>query len=132
MASRQPEFAITVLDVNNLKEINDTLGRKAGDECICSACKVICKIFKRSPVYRIGGDELAVISVDEDYEYLNELIDIVSKHNEDAIVNGGIVIACGSAKCSTENSVEEVFNQADKRMYENKTYLRQFKNAAFT
>ena len=127
MAHRQPEFAITVLDVNNLKEINDTLGHKAGDECICLACKVICKIFKRSPVYRIGGDEFAVISVDEDYENLNELIDIVSKHNEDAIVNGGIVIACGYAKYVDENSVAEVFNKADKKMYENKTLLKQQK-----
>ena len=128
MARRQPEFAITVLDVNNLKEINDTLGHKAGDECICTACRVICKIFKRSPVYRIGGDEFAVISVDEDYENIDELIDTVAKHNEDAIVNGGVVIACGCAKYSDENSTSEVFNKADKNMYENKTYLKQQKN----
>ncbi len=128
MARRQSEFAITVLDVNNLKEINDTLGHKAGDECICTACRVICKIFKRSPVYRIGGDEFAVISVDEDYENIDELIDTVAKHNEDAVVNGGVVIACGCAKYTEENSMSEVFNKADKNMYENKTYLKQQKN----
>ncbi len=125
---RQPEFAIVVLDVNDLKKINDTLGHKAGDECICSACKIICSTFKRSPVYRVGGDEFVVISQDEDYSRSDELVELISKHNEDAICNGGIVIACGMAKFSNEENVVSVFTKADQNMYENKKLLKSKKN----
>lgn len=121
---RQPEFAIVVLDVNDLKKINDTKGHEAGDKCICDACDTICRIFKRSPVYRIGGDEFVVISQDEDYARSEKLIDIIARHNEDALYNGGVVIACGMAKYDQEDCVAAVFEIADKRMYENKKFLK--------
>jgi diguanylate cyclase (GGDEF)-like protein len=124
---RQPEFAIIVFDVNDLKFINDTQGHEAGDRCICAACQIICKTFKRSPVYRIGGDEFVVISQDEDYNRSDELIGIISRNNEEALSKGGIVIACGMARFSNEESVSEVFEIADKRMYENKHDLKKQK-----
>jgi diguanylate cyclase (GGDEF)-like protein len=124
---RQPEFAIVVLDVNDLKVINDTEGHEAGDKCICDACEIICRTFKRSPVYRIGGDEFVVISQDEDYNRSEELLGITSRNNEEALSKGGIVIACGMARFSNEESVSEVFEIADKRMYENKHNLKKQK-----
>ena len=124
---RQPEFAIVVLDVNDLKKINDTKGHEAGDKCICDACDIICRIFKRSPVYRVGGDEFVVISQDEDYARSEKLVDVIARHNEDALMNGGVVIACGMAKYDREDSVAAVFEIADKRMYENKKFLKNCK-----
>ena len=121
---RQPEFAIVVLDVNDLKRINDTEGHEAGDKCICDACEIICRTFKRSPVYRVGGDEFVVISQDEDYTRSEELVGLITQHNEDALSNGGLIIACGMAKYDKETSVAEVFEAADRRMYENKKYLK--------
>jgi len=121
---RQSEFAIVVLDVNDLKRINDTEGHEAGDRYICDACKIICKAFKCSPVYRVGGDEFVVISQDEDYARSDELVELIARHNENAILYGGVIIACGMAKFSNEDCVAEVFEIADKRMYENKKSLK--------
>ena len=121
---RQPEFAIVVLDVNDLKKINDTEGHEAGDKYICDACEIICRTFKRSPVYRVGGDEFVVISQDEDYARSEELVDIIAKHNGEAVSKGGVIIACGMAKYDKEDCVAEVFEAADKKMYENKKYLK--------
>ncbi|SFU57524.1 sensor domain-containing diguanylate cyclase [Butyrivibrio sp. M55] len=121
---RQPEFAIVVLDVNDLKKINDTEGHEAGDKYICDACDIICNIFKRSPVYRVGGDEFVVISQDEDYARSEELVDVIARHNKDALINGGVVVACGMAKFDQEDCVAAVFEIADKRMYENKKFLK--------
>lgn len=126
---RQPEFAIVVLDVNDLKKINDTQGHEAGDNCIRKACEIICQTFKRSPVYRVGGDEFVVISQDEDYARSEELVELIAKHNEETLLNGGLVIACGMAKHDKESSVAEVFEAADKKMYENKKYLKTRKEA---
>ncbi|ETP72989.1 diguanylate cyclase (GGDEF) domain-containing protein [Lachnospiraceae bacterium JC7] len=124
---RQPEFAIIVLDVNDLKTINDTLGHEAGDKCICEACDIICRTFKRSPVYRVGGDEFVVISQDEDYDRTDELIGLIARHNEEAIEKGGIIIACGMSRYDNDEDVITVFNRADKIMYDNKSYLKKRK-----
>ncbi|MBR3316575.1 MAG: diguanylate cyclase, partial [Atopobiaceae bacterium] len=62
------EFGLVICDVNGLKIINDTNGHQAGDEYIRQACKMVCDIFSHSPVYRIGGDEFAVILTGRDYK----------------------------------------------------------------
>ena len=120
----QNDFAITVFDINDLKTINDTEGHQAGDKYIRDACKIICDIFKHSQVFRIGGDEFAVISQNEDYEHIDALIQIVNAHNMKAFSSGGIVIACGMAKYENEQFVAPVFERADQNMYENKNELK--------
>lgn len=122
---RQAPFAITLFDVNDLKTVNDTKGHQAGDEYICGACMIICKRFKHSPVFRIGGDEFVAISEGEDYENLEELLKYFEEYNEEAKRTGGIVIACGSSKYDGEDTVAPVFQQADKNMYENKRRLKE-------
>ncbi len=119
------EFAIVILDLNDLKKINDTEGHKAGDEFIRGACKLICDIFKRSPVFRVGGDEFAVIVRGEDFDCLDELIGRIAEHNAQAVKTGGIVIACGSALHERDEAVARVFERADQRMYENKAALKE-------
>ena len=47
-SGQAPPFAVAVLDVNGLKQINDTYGHKAGDQQICSASQIICDCFQHS------------------------------------------------------------------------------------
>jgi diguanylate cyclase (GGDEF)-like protein len=118
------EFAVAILDVNNLKRVNDTQGHKAGDQLIRDACSIICKTFSHSPVFRVGGDEFAVISQGADYERMDELVKELSDHNMEAVRTGGVVIACGMAKYEGDAAVAQVFERADQRMYENKSELK--------
>ena len=122
--NRAPDFAITILDVNDLKKVNDTEGHKAGDQYLRDACKIICTTFKRSPVFRVGGDEFCVLSQRDDYERLDELIEQMNEHNLDATQNGGIVIALGAARYEHEDKVAPVYERADQNMYENKSELK--------
>ena len=122
---RGAEFAIVILDLNDLKRINDTEGHNVGDQYIRDAGKIICDTFKRSPVFRIGGDEFAVISQGNDYARIDELVGQVEAQNERAMQSGGIVIACGLAKFENEDSVAPVFERADRNMYENKSRLKE-------
>ena len=121
---RQPEFAIVIFDVNDLKKVNDTEGHKAGDQYLRNACKVVCGIFSHSPVYRVGGDEFAVIAQGDDYERIDELMGKMSDHNTAASRDGGIVVACGMARFDHDESVAPVFERADLSMYENKNALK--------
>ncbi len=120
----QPEFAVIVLDVNDLKKVNDTEGHQAGDQYLRDACKFICNIFKHSPVFRVGGDEFAVVSQGSDYLSIEELIGKVNDHNAKALRGGGIVIACGMAKFDHDDCVAAVYERADQNMYENKNILK--------
>ena len=125
--SRAPDFAIVILDVNDLKKVNDTEGHKAGDQFIRDACRIMCTTFKRSPVFRVGGDEFAVLCQGDDYNRLDELLQLMQEHNEDAIENGGIVIAMGSARYEQDTKVVQVYERADQSMYENKRHLKEKK-----
>ena len=64
---------ITIIDIDDLKIINDTLGHQAGDEYIRKACRMICDIFGHSPVYRIGGDEFVLLTSSGDRAYAEGL-----------------------------------------------------------
>ena len=121
---RQPPFAIVFVDVNDLKKINDTKGHQAGDRYLRDACSIICDVFSHSPVFRIGGDEFAVISQGSDYERMNELIGKISDHNAEAAKDGGVIVACGMARYENDECVASVFKRADDNMYQNKMKLK--------
>ena len=121
------EFAIVMCDLNDLKKINDTRGHKAGDKYIKDSCKMICRVFTHSPVFRIGGDEFVAVLVGEDYENREELLEGLRKQVLENIKNDDIiVVATGMADydSETDSRVTDVFERADKLMYENKRSLK--------
>ena len=118
------EFALVVFDVNGLKIVNDTMGHRAGDDLIRGACSIICGEFKHSPVFRVGGDEFAVIVTGEDYANIDALVKRIEEINLKNKENNGINVACGMARFNNERSVAEVFEKADSAMYENKRMLK--------
>ena len=125
--SRNSKFALVMLDCNNLKRINDQYGHEKGDLYLKTACDLICRVFTHSPVFRMGGDEFAVILQKDDYEARNDLLkrfDIYADQiNEDAREPWEEVhIAKGIAVYDPKQdmSVESVLQRADERMYADK------------
>lgn len=112
--------------MNGLKQINDTLGHKAGDDHIREASKLICDIFKHSPVFRIGGDEFTVILRGSDYDDREALCKTLSEQIEKNNETGGVVIACGISEFipGSDKAVSAVFERADELMYANKKQLK--------
>ena len=119
-------FAVAVFDVINLKEINNTLGHEAGDQCIRQACSLICNQFKRSPVFRIGGDEFAAILMGPDYLDREKLAESFSEQNRAHQESGGLMIAFGISEWSgnSAETIEKVFGRADAAMREDKKKRR--------
>ena len=120
--SVQPPFAIVMCDINGLKAVNDIYGHKAGDEYIRSASAIICNSFSHSPVFRIGGDEFAVILKGRDYDCREELLDNMMKVLEKNIKNGMILLAVGISDFDPDMDirVQDVFERSDRLMYEHK------------
>lgn len=116
------DFALVVCDLNDLKEINDTKGHSAGDQCIVEACRIICNIFKHSPVFRIGGDEFVAIMRGQDYEKRMELLKEMEETNQNNAAEQKVTVACGMSEYvrGKDHTVSEVFDRADREMYANK------------
>ena len=124
-------FAVAVMDVNFLKQINDAYGHQAGDDLLLSASRVICHIFDHSPVCRIGGDEFIAILEGSDYENREVLREQFEEVMQSAtFLSEGrelpLSIALGICKFSVgkHRSFEEVFHEADEAMYQNKAAVK--------
>ncbi len=134
MRSGRPEFAIIVLDINGLKQVNDNFGHDFGDMLIIEACKLICRSFKRSPVYRIGRDEFVVILENTDLEHYQELLNgfeaEIAENNRNTHTGFQISIARGIAIYNnvTDLVFANVFKRADDAMYQNKMAMKQLGN----
>lgn len=122
------QFAVAVLDVNDLKKTNDTLGHYYGDMLITNAASLIRCAFTDCPVYRIGGDEFAVLLEGENYAQRDVFRASFDAALEEARSRGGeqsISVACGMAEyLSTDAAFSDVFERADTAMYENKKQMK--------
>ena len=121
------EFGVVVFDLNGLKKVNDTLGHDAGDEYIKSASSLICVRFKHSPVFRIGGDEFVVILEGDDYRERAALLEAFDLLVEENMKNGLVVVSsgCDIYDPDSDESYNDVFKRADRKMYERKSLLKQ-------
>ena len=128
-------FAVVMVDLNYLKEVNDTYGHDTGDVALIKLASMICETFALSPVYRVGGDEFVVICRGKDYHRIMNLIMSFKKKINDSISDSDkhdgdhISAAVGYAVYDEkiDKTVSNVFKRADKAMYENKREMKQGK-----
>lgn len=130
---KEPEpFAIIIMDVNNLKLVNDTYGHEKGDIYLIRCCSLICEVFRHSPVFRIGGDEFAVVLRGLDYR---NRVALIEQARQKYRKNAGdesldpwerTSAALGMAEYDSAHptTIEEVANLADQIMYKEKEYRR--------
>ena len=123
----KPAFAIGILDCDCLKTINDQYGHDKGDIYLRTASGTICEIFKHSPVFRIGGDEFAVILMHEDFACMDALTDRFDRRAAQINLSAAepweqVWISKGFAVCrpAEDSSVQAVMQRADQQMYQNK------------
>ena len=129
---RTPVFGVGVFDLNDLKKINDVRGHGAGDRYIREGCQLICDCFQHSPVFRIGGDEFAVILERTDFENRERLMAAFDRQMEENRRQGTVVVSGGIAafEPGRDSSVQAVFERADARMYERKKQLKAMEPAS--
>ncbi len=121
------EFALTMIDLNGLKEINDNLGHEKGDDVINGLAELIKKHYHSSSIYRVGGDEFVVLQEGEAVKNALSLEERFAKALE-ATKDGDLPIsaALGTAIFDPEidNNVEDTFKRADAKMYERKREMK--------
>ncbi len=125
------EMSVIMVDVNNLKYVNDTYGHSKGDAYIIGCCDVIRRHCGNSHIYRIGGDEFAVFlygkehanrrsiyaHIVSDYEYAFE--------DENSQPWDRYSAAVGMADyIDTDESIADVVKRADSAMYQSKSEFK--------
>lgn len=119
------DFGLVMIDLNDLKRINDTFGHDKGDSYLKNACALICNTFSHSPVYRVGGDEFVVVLKGVDLVSREVLF---SRFRQDMRTDQylqpweRVSAAFGLALCdpAADKTAGSVLARADKAMYENK------------
>lgn len=127
-ANYDPNYAygLVVCDVNDLKYINDKFGHDYGDDYVCKASQLICGVYQKSMVFRIGGDEFVVIIEGEDYADREALLTQLKEESmKNVETETDIVIAAGMAIKQRNESFQDVFHRADKDMYRHKNQLKE-------
>lgn len=125
--AKVPSFGVLMVDVNDLKGVNDRYGHARGNDLLLRTVKYICDLFKHSPVYRVGGDEFVVILQKEDYHNREAILSQLKPWNrkrnyEDDRPWDQLAFASGFSAYDPENDINflHVFLRADAVMYENK------------
>lgn len=125
-------FGFAMIDLNDLKQINDSYGHEQGNAAIKKLSYIVCHVFDHSPVFRIGGDEFVVILEKTDYNQIKSLIQEFNSQIEESTKDTSVEpwervsAAIGYALYdeSLDRSVSDVFNRADKAMYVQKRLMK--------
>ncbi len=120
-------FSIFMIDLNNLKEINDSLGHHVGDELLIETASLLKHVFGNfEHIVRLGGDEFLILlpNIDERSaeSYKNDLKNTILQSEA---LDMTLSIAIGSATRTDERlSLREVIRNAEKAMYADKQRTR--------
>ena len=126
------EFGIVMVDLNDLKIINDEYGHKNGDIALIKLSNLVCGVFAHSPVFRVGGDEFVVVIQNLDYRRIETLVEEFKnkiyglQEDEYLAQNEKISAAIGYALFdkNIDKTVEDVFARADNAMYNCKRQMK--------
>lgn len=120
--------ACIMIDINDLKTVNDTCGHQEGDRLICDAADCILKTYDRiGNCYRIGEDEFVVLLDNASEDIVAESLRRLEQHilAKNADRSWPLEIACGYILNENgSQSVKELFNEADKLMYVKKQDMK--------
>ncbi|WP_456717450.1 MULTISPECIES: EAL domain-containing protein [unclassified Bradyrhizobium] len=127
-AGRGSGFAVFCLDLDNFKQINDTLGHPIGDRLLCAVAERLSACVREvDTVARLGGDEFAIIQSDisnaEDAECLaRRVVECIGAPYE---LNGHrLMVGCSvgiSLAPSDGTTSEKLLKNADMALYRSKT-----------
>lgn len=109
--------ALITMDMNGLKEINDSKGHFEGDTALKSLADCFLKAAKHGQrVYRIGGDEFVILCIGDLEAEVQSLIERIRQE----IAKTPYTCSIGYALRFEDSTIEKMYNLADEVLYEEK------------
>lgn len=122
----QTPLCIALLDVDNFKRLNDSLGHQAGDRALIHLIEVIKEALRPSDsVARYGGEEFVIVLPDVGIEEAASTVERLQReltkkyflHENNSIL---VTFSAGVALRAPDESRNDVIGRADKAMYKAK------------
>ena len=130
-SSVNQQVSLILFDVDEFKQVNDTYGHQAGDQVLQNIGNIVLRCCQQCDFpARIGGDEFAIVSTNEDPNWPQRLAErIRSEINAETINVAGstVEVSCSfGVSLFTHNQKETntLFADADKALYESKRKSR--------
>ncbi|MCJ8240395.1 putative bifunctional diguanylate cyclase/phosphodiesterase [Peteryoungia algae] len=128
VSRREPDWALMLVDLDNLKMVNDTFGHGAGDDLIQVVAERMKQEAAPGMAFRLGGDEFAVIVpciATTDPAALADTL--IARIKEPADCAGHLIYPAatlGGARAGVERSPQQVRQNADYALYHAKERAR--------
>lgn len=118
------QFIVSCIDIDNLKQINDTHGHEAGDILIKKVVETIKGGIRESDyLFRMGGDEFMLILPDTDMDNGTIMIDRLRQQTgRESVMGVPVDFSYGLAvfEPDHDNTLDKLMKLADQRMYDQK------------
>ena len=129
-------LAVAYIDLDGLKQVNDTYGHDAGDVVLCETARRLVAIVRGADVVaRLGGDEFVVVYEPRDPNS-DRLVDRIDAALEEPIeIAAGTSVACPASIGTADTrivgpSATKLLAAADDAMYQVKRARRSLRTAA--
>ncbi|MEG0910400.1 MAG: diguanylate cyclase [Ruthenibacterium sp.] len=132
LSSGQP-FAVCLIDLDQLKCVNDELGHTIGDEYITTVTHEMTRLCcDECSLFRVGGDEFVALRQDGTEEIMRKMVSKLEKRIAAIPRNYTMAISCGilAVPAGSDLTVENVMTRVDEKMYVVKNEKKKRRNAA--
>ena len=115
------QMYIVSIDLNGLKQINDTYGHDAGDKAILAVSSSAAEVLPvRCRFYRMGGDEFDILYPNATYTE----VELTTQQLKEAVHKKGYSIAVGFGEFKKGMKLDDVLREVDAIMYEDKAQIK--------
>lgn len=110
----RPRLGLLVADIDRFKDMNDAHGHQAGDRILSAAAHTLRSALRnQDQLFRIGGDEFAVILAVADCDELEQ----TARRLGEAAASGGPPLSIGAALGEPGEGSDSLFSRADAALY---------------
>ena len=112
-----------LFDLDNFKQINDYFGHAKGDEVLKNASEFVKGLLSETDtLYRIGGDEFAVLCQGEAFNHAYQLAELIHNEFKSGELNQkhGMTLSMGVAEKEPKETIREWLSRLDSALYKAK------------
>lgn len=126
----QGGWQVAMIDLDGLKQINDSEGHERGDALLQAAAHGLARLPAQGRAFRLGGDEFAVITFGDElslHRLTRALVHLDRQLRQQGFDSAGLSFGiCGAPDGHRINDAQfaELVRQADRMMYEYKSRRR--------